>query len=69
VVINGLAILNDEPALDRYYRRQVIGGKRAFVLLAKDFTDFADAIRRKLIREIGHPPSVRRTTRTAAASP
>ena len=68
VVINGLAILNDEPALDRYYRRQVIGGKRAFVLSAKDFIDFADAIRRKLIREIGHPPSVRRTTRTAAAS-
>lgn len=66
IVINGLAILNDEPALDRYYRRQVIGGERSFVLPAKDFADFADAIRRKLIREIGHPPAVRRATRTAA---
>lgn len=60
IVINGLAILNDEPTLDRYYRRQVIGGERSFVLSARDFVDFANAIRRKLIREIGHPPSVRR---------
>ena len=68
-VINGLAILNDVPTLDQYYRRQVIGGERSFVLAARDFVDFADAIRRKLIREIGHPPMVRRATRTAAASP
>ena len=69
VVINGLAILNDEAALDQYYRRQVIGGERSFVLSARNFTDFADTIRRKLIREIGHPPTARRATRTAAALP
>ena len=69
VVINGLAILNDEAALDQYYRRQVIGGEGSFVLSARDFPDFADAIRAKLIREIGHPPTARRTTRTAAALP
>ncbi len=69
VVVNGLAILNDEPALDQYYRRQVIGGERSFVLWAKDFTDFARAIRRKLTREIGHPPTARRATRMAAALP
>jgi hypothetical protein len=66
VVINGLAILNDEPALDQYYRRQVTGGARSFVLSARDFTDFARAIRAKLIREIGHPPTARRATRMAA---
>ena len=31
VTINGLAILNDEPNLDKYYKEQVIGGKRSFV--------------------------------------
>lgn len=67
VVINGLAILNDEPGLDQYYRQQVIGGERSFVLSAKGFADFAEAMRRKLIREIGHPPLARGTSRLAAA--
>lgn len=65
VTINGLAILNDEPDLDKYYKEQVIGGKRSFVERAKDFADFGAAIRRKLIREIGSPPSVRLDTQTA----
>lgn len=66
MTINGLAILNDEPDLGRYYKDQVVGGPRSFVEQAKDFTDFATAIRRKLIREIGSPPSVRLETQTAA---
>ena len=65
VTINGLAILNDEPDLDKYYKEQVIGGKRSFVERAKDFADFGAAIRRKLIREIGSPPSVRLDRQTA----
>jgi hypothetical protein len=44
----------------------VTGGARSFVLSARDFTDFARAIRAKLIREIGHPPTARRATRMAA---
>lgn len=65
VTINGLAILNDEPDLGVYYKNQVIGGPRSFVETAKNFADFAAAIRRKLIREIGSPPSVRLETQTA----
>lgn len=52
IVINGLAILNEEPELDDFYRRFVIGGVGSFVLTARDYTDFADAILRKLLREV-----------------
>ncbi|MGQ0662127.1 MAG: DUF1194 domain-containing protein [Pseudomonadota bacterium] len=52
VTINGLAILSEEPDLDAYYRRFVIGGPGAFVISARDYTDFADAILKKLLREI-----------------
>jgi hypothetical protein len=52
VVINGLAVLNEEPDVDEFYRRAVIGGPGAFVLAAHDYTDFADAILKKLVREI-----------------
>jgi hypothetical protein len=66
VTINGLAILNDEPDLGEYYKNQVIGGPRSFVESAKNFADFANAIRRKLIREIGSPPSARLDIQPAA---
>jgi hypothetical protein len=56
ITVNGLAILNDEPFLDRYYERQVIGGSDAFVVAAADYRDFADAVIRKLVREIAGPP-------------
>jgi hypothetical protein len=52
VGINGLPILALEPDLDRYYEHNVIGGPGAFVIAAKDFESFGDAIRRKLIAEI-----------------
>lgn len=54
VTINGLAILNEEPGLDEYYRRAVVGGRGAFVLSARDYADFAEAILNKLVREIGN---------------
>lgn len=50
--VNGLPILTDEPYLDRYYNDEVIGGLGAFMIPAKNFADFARAIRTKLIREI-----------------
>jgi len=56
ITINGLAILNESPALDRYYAQRVIGGPDAFVVVAKDYRDFADAIRHKLLREIRGAP-------------
>lgn len=52
MTVNGLAILNDEPNLGRYYLAGVVGGPGAFVLTASDFRDFALAMRQKLITEI-----------------
>ncbi|MBY0336924.1 MAG: DUF1194 domain-containing protein [Acetobacteraceae bacterium] len=52
VTINGLAILNEEPDLLTHYREEVIGGPGAFALDCRDYEDFADAIRAKLVREI-----------------
>lgn len=52
VTVNGLAIINDEPYLEQYYREHVIGGPGAFVMVAKDYTDFVRAIRHKLLREL-----------------
>ena len=56
VTINGLAILNEEPQLARYYLAGVVGGPGAFLLTADDFDDFALAMRRKLYFEIVGPP-------------
>jgi uncharacterized protein DUF1194 len=50
--INGLPILALEPDLDRYYRDSVIGGPGAFVVIAKDYETFGEAILKKLIAEI-----------------
>jgi len=52
VGINGLPILALEPDLDRYYEQNVIGGPGAFVIAAKDFESFGEAILKKLIAEI-----------------
>ena len=53
VTINGLAILDEKPDLGRYYADHVIGGAGAFVLTVQSARDFAEAVRDKLIREIG----------------
>jgi hypothetical protein len=50
--INGLPILALEPDLDRYYQDYVIGGPGAFVIAARNYETFADAILKKLISEI-----------------
>jgi len=52
ITINGLAILNEVSYLFYYMQNRVIGGNSAFVEQAVDYTDFAHAIRRKLMREI-----------------
>lgn len=56
ITINGLAILNEEPRLDRYYEAGVVGGPGAFLITADDFEAFADSMRRKLVREISGTP-------------
>ncbi|HEV7264340.1 MAG TPA: DUF1194 domain-containing protein [Falsiroseomonas sp.] len=53
VAINGLAILNEEPDLLDHYASEVIGGPGSFAMACADYPDFADAILRKLRRELG----------------
>jgi hypothetical protein len=59
VTINGLPIINRHPRfgrfeldVDKYYAASVIGGPGAFLIVAEDFTAFAEAIKRKLLQEI-----------------
>src|SRR5262249_58396448 len=60
ITINGLPILALEPDLDRYYYDNVIGGPGAFMIPARTYDTFADAILKKLITEIaGVAPNTR----------
>lgn len=61
ITINGLPIVNDRDRqfsglppddIERYYRNNVIAGKNAFIVVARNFDDFERAIIRKLMREI-----------------
>lgn len=70
VTINGLPIMNDRPNpwgrppppnLDKYYFENVIGGRGAFIVVARGFNNFAEAIRNKMVREIAgrnHDPVI-----------
>ncbi len=70
MVINGLPLMTTGGAgfqfnikdLDEYYRRCVIGGPASFVIPVNNWVQFPDAVRRKLVLEIGgvvpHVPSV-----------
>ena len=52
IVINGLPILIDTYNLDTYFREKVIHGPGAFIEIATDYRNFAQAFLRKLRREI-----------------
>jgi hypothetical protein len=52
ITINGLPILSEEPWLETYYTDYVIGGPDAFVLPAENLASFADAMKRKILREL-----------------
>jgi hypothetical protein len=58
VIVNGLAIENEVGDLADYYRRNVQAGPDSFVMEAKDYEDFAEAMRRKLLREIEYRPRI-----------
>jgi hypothetical protein len=68
VGINGLPILSIEPDLDDYYRENVIGGPGAFVVVAKDFETFGEAILKKLIAEIANSAPAPASAQHASAS-
>jgi hypothetical protein len=78
VTINGLVILSDNSmswnpdhtnppgGLDNYYRNNVVGGPGAFVMVAKDFNSFGEAIIGKIIAEVAQarePEPWRQTAR------
>jgi hypothetical protein len=68
VIVNGLAIINDNinfgylahthppGGLPNYYRENVIGGPGAFLLQVVNFESFADAMVQKLVTEISANP-------------
>lgn len=70
ITINGLVILSDSPlpwnpehtnppgGLGEYYRKNVIGGPGAFVMVAENHDSFGQAIVKKMIAEIAwlEPP-------------
>ena len=59
ITINGLPILSIEPWLEQHFRDEVIGGPGAFLVSARDFESFGDAIVKKLIAEIANiPPQI-----------
>ena len=58
ITINGLAILNEDPDLDDWYRAEVITGPGAFVMTVGAYEDFARAMRDTLVREIENRPSL-----------
>lgn len=53
VTVNALVITKENQALVDYYYEEVIWGSKAFVEVANQYTDYEDAMRRKLLREIG----------------
>jgi hypothetical protein len=77
VTINGLVILSEHPlpwnpehtnppgGLAKYYRDNVMGGPGAFVMEAKDFNSFGQAIVGKLIAEIASADQPKRTLSAA----
>ncbi|WP_349367146.1 MAG: DUF1194 domain-containing protein [Nitratireductor rhodophyticola] len=70
ITINGLPLMTngglttsfDVKDLDTYYRNCVIGGPGAFVVPVNDWSQFPEAIRRKLVLELagtgGHRPQI-----------
>ncbi|HTI87600.1 MAG TPA: DUF1194 domain-containing protein [Alphaproteobacteria bacterium] len=59
MTVNGLAILNEEPDLEQFYRSEVMGGPGSFVAVVNDFETFEDAVIAKMVREISSAPGER----------
>ncbi|MGB3898575.1 MAG: DUF1194 domain-containing protein [Mesorhizobium sp.] len=67
ITINGLPLMTsggftsvyDIDHLDDYYRDCVIGGPSAFMIPVNDWTQFPEAVRRKLVLELAGPSSLK----------
>ncbi|CCV14521.1 DUF1194 domain-containing protein [Mesorhizobium sp. STM 4661] len=77
ITINGLPLMTrsgftsvyDVNDLDRYYTDCVIGGPGAFMIPVNDWTQFPEAIRRKLVLELAGPDSPQWAADEAAHPP
>lgn len=77
ITINGLPLMTrsgftsvyDVNDLDRYYTDCVIGGPGAFMIPVNDWTQFPEAIRRKLVLELAGPDSPQWAANEAAHPP
>jgi hypothetical protein len=78
IVINGLPIMINEEdpfrglanvGLDVYYEDCVIGGLGAFIVAVDDPSNFAEAIRRKMVLEIASAPMLPPLEAPIAATP
>ncbi len=77
ITINGLPLMTrggftsiyDVTDLDRYYADCVIGGPGAFMIPVNDWTQFPEAIRRKLVLELAGPASPHWAREEAANPP
>lgn len=67
ITINGLPILGAEAAVDAYYRDNVIGGRGAFLVVARDERSFGRAVLDKLLTEVVGRPDGADTTACADA--
>jgi len=52
ITVNGLVIKGSDPDPEEFYRTQVAKGPGSFVEVANGYQDYAQAMKRKLIREI-----------------
>ncbi len=52
VTVNGLCVLHEEPDLLQSYTAEVIGGWGAFAIPCARYAEFAEAMQRKLVREM-----------------
>ncbi|MGA9435798.1 MAG: DUF1194 domain-containing protein, partial [Roseobacter sp.] len=76
-IINGLPLMTQDalshiwgiPDLDDYYVNCVIGGPGSFSIPVLEWKDFAPAVKRKLILEISHAPSLVIPVQYAAPAP
>jgi hypothetical protein len=77
ITINGLPLMTsggfssvyDVTDLDRYYADCVIGGPGAFMIPVNDWSQFPEAIRRKLVLELAGPLSPARVAEEAENPP
>lgn len=55
VIINGLAIRNEDADLAAYFEKNIMTGPGSFVMEIGEYADFETAMTKKLVREISTP--------------